>query len=230
MKPRRRFGLFAAFLLLLAACTAPGGPVLNPIGRSLSWFSYVGGEDVRARCGTDNRSQWRFVYNGQYDEEIRTYDVTDDIVGPGAILQARVAGRANLVTIDVLDPFGNWRGAVYQHLISTSERDGLARALGASGFGAASPKGLRLTSTDFYWAVSACEKGQFHFYAWRYPETDLAQLPFAKALFELDHTGVAVRAPRPYTAPPVDPTDAGARWSSFQLTVGTNGLILGPTL
>jgi hypothetical protein len=230
MKPRHWPALFAVLLLALAACTAPGGPVLNPIGRSLSWFSYVGGEDVRARCGTDNRSQWRFVYNGQYAEQIRTYDLTDDIVGPGAIFQARVAGQANLSTINLMDPFGNWRGAVYQHLISPAERDGIARALDASGFAAPSPKGLRLNSTGFYWAVSACEKGQFHFYAWRYPEADLARLPFVKALLDIDHTDVAFRAPQPYNPPPADPTDDAGRRGAFQLTVGTNGLVLGPTL
>jgi hypothetical protein len=219
---------FAALCGLLGSCAPPGGPVSNPVGRTLSWYSYVGGEDIRARCMPGSQDTLRFVYNGIYKEQVRTYDVTTDVVSPGAILQARVNGPSNLVSFDLSDPVGTWRGAAYQHFISPQERDGLAQALDASGFGRPAPNGLFLRSDWFYWAVSACRRGSFHFYAWQQPDDDLSKLAFIPALLALDKTGIDFNAPHQVYLGPFDPAQRAGN-AAFQLEVGANGLVLGPS-
>lgn len=218
----------AAFCGVLGGCAAPGGPVLNPVGRTLTWFSYVGGEDIRARCAPGGQDMLRFVYNGRYIEQVRTYDITADAVGPGAIFQARANGRSDVTTIDLGDPLGAWRGAVYQHYISAQERDAVVQALQASGFDRPSPRGLFLRSDAFYWAVSACRNGVFHFYAWQQPGDDLSRLAFVAVLLGLDKTGTEFNAPYEVALGPFDSTPQAGR-VRFQLEVGTNGLILGPS-
>lgn len=219
---------FAAFCGLLGGCAAPGGPVSNPVGRTLSWYSYVGGEDIRAGCVAGSRDMLRFVYNGRYTEQLRTYDVVTDVVSPGAIFKARVNGRSSLTSFDLSDPLSTWKGTIYQHFLSPDERDGLVQALAASGFNRPAPKGLNLRSDWFYWTVSACRNGSFHFYAWQQPDDDLSQLAFIPALLALDKTGADFNAPRPVNIGPFDPTSRAGN-VSFLLTVSENGLVHGPT-
>jgi len=219
-----------SFLGLALASTvsgcSTGGVVTNPIGRTFNWFSYVGGEDIRERCLPGTIDALRFVYNGRYIEQLRTYDITEDTVGPGAIFRARAIDRANLLSFNLLDPLAPWRGQVYQNLLSTEELGRINGALLASGFDRPSPKGLYLRSDAFYWTVSACRHGQFHFYAWQAPQDDLARLPFIAVLLELDQTGTQFNPPREVTLPPFDYTSQAGN-TRFQLEVGDNGLVQG---
>ena len=218
---------FAA-LALVFGCTGQGGPVLNPVGRTLTWFSYVGGADLRAACQPGAADALRFVYNGRYTDQVRTYDVTTDPVGPGAVFLARANDRSNILALNLSDPFGTWRGAVYQHFISLPERDALWQALAASGFNRPAPSGLYLRSDAYYWTVSACRQGVFHFYAWQEPGDDLTELAFVPVLLNLDKTGVDYNVPRDIPLGPFDPAPR-AHYVAFQLEVGNNGLIAGPS-
>src|SRR6185312_8011996 len=46
-----------------------------PVVRSLNWFGYVGGDDIRAACRPGGRSRVRLVYNALWEEQVRTYEV-----------------------------------------------------------------------------------------------------------------------------------------------------------
>src|SRR4051812_9607683 len=70
----------AAFGLTFAIATTawaqrPERNVDQPIVRSLNWFSYVGGDDIRAACRTGERSRVRLVYNALWEEQVRTYEL-----------------------------------------------------------------------------------------------------------------------------------------------------------
>ncbi|HYM31548.1 MAG TPA: hypothetical protein VEU47_09630 [Candidatus Cybelea sp.] len=226
---RTRPVLFAFFgSLLLSGCMATGGPTFNPVGRTLTWFSYVGGDDIRVRCVPGSLDVWRFVYNGHYMEQIRSYDMTADQLGPGAILQVRAAGRSTVLAMDLRDPFSVWRGQIDQRFLQANDRRKIVDALAASGFSGPAPEGLRLRSDAFYWAVSACQGGVFHFNAWQQPGTDLSRLAFIKTLLDVDRTGLPLNPPNDAVLPPYDPSPR-AGYVQFLLTVGKNGLVSGPT-
>ncbi|MDA0240525.1 MAG: hypothetical protein O3A84_10935, partial [Proteobacteria bacterium] len=86
---------------LLSACTYQGATVEgfgtdHPITRKFSWFSYVGGEDIRTACVTGAPDRYRFVYNAVYNEQVRSYDLVAS-PEPGRFdLKAAVSGEANL--------------------------------------------------------------------------------------------------------------------------------------
>jgi hypothetical protein len=46
--------------------------VSNPVQRSLTWFSYVSGDDIRKACLGGGRDNFRLVYKASYEKQIRT--------------------------------------------------------------------------------------------------------------------------------------------------------------
>jgi len=228
VQPRRWIlaGLFAA---VLAACAAQG-PVDDPIARNLSWYGYLGGEDIRAACGPGAADRYRFVYNAVWGEQTRTYDVT---ARPGGGVEiARVFGSANLLSLDPFDPQGPWRGQRSEVALDAAAFGRVARLL--PGEEAARP-GTWLRSEDFYWIASACRDGRFILQAWDSDTRDFDGLPFLKALLPADRTGVAPRPWKRMELPPFDPvrTRRGtgqATMQVFQVEVGENRLKVGPGL
>ncbi len=66
---------FALMLVIVvASCTYQGG-LENPVTRKFTWFSYVNGDDIRKVCAGLGADRYRFVYNGIYQRQTRTYDV-----------------------------------------------------------------------------------------------------------------------------------------------------------
>ncbi len=62
----------------------------NPAVRKVAWFSYLDGNDIReaARPGAPDR--FRLVYNGQYEKQIRSYEIT---AGESRIRAAPISSR-----------------------------------------------------------------------------------------------------------------------------------------
>ena len=87
-------------VLALAACAyRPGAD--NPVARSLTWFSYAGAGDIRAECRPGAADRLRLIYNGDYDEQVRSYDVTAVAAGGGMVeVEANGAGELLRVTIE----------------------------------------------------------------------------------------------------------------------------------
>jgi len=220
-----------AAILGLAGCVYRDGGIGNPITRKFQYFSYLGGDDIRRDCVAGAPARYRFVYNAVWDEQVRAYDLRRNADGSGAILETHVfGGVGNLAEgFNPLDPTGPWRGAASQKQLDENAYRTLIRAVEASGFGEPAPSGLSLPSWGFYWAVSACAAGQYHFNAWLYPSERFNRITFDKLLFAADGTGVAVNPPRPLNEAERNLSSNAYRndptFSHFEVKVGENGLV-----
>ena len=182
-------------VLALAGCTyRPGAD--NPVARSLTWFSYAGAGDIRADCRPGAADRMRLIYNGDYDEQVRSYDVT--ALAAGGKVEIRVRGPQDLTRgVLLFDLFGPWRAEGRLVRIAANELADLRRTLGDSGLARPAPDGLRLDSNEFYWLVSACLDGRFMVNAWKYPSPRFEALGFPAVLLRLDPTGIALNPPQP---------------------------------
>lgn len=188
----------AALLAATLAGCAYTGSIGEPVGRKFQWFSYIAGDDIKARCTATSPAQYRLVYNGHWDEQVRAYDLRRSVItGGGATLWTQVFGGGMAMnSISISDPQGPWRGQGAERRLSEDEYLQLIRAVEASGFGQPSPEGLRLDSWDFYWVVTACAGGRFHMNAWRAPSERFSAITFDRLLFGLDPTGTRVNPVR----------------------------------
>lgn len=180
--------------ILLAGCTYRGD-IDNPAVRKVSWFSYLDGTDIRTACAEGAADSYRLVYNGRYEEQLRSYEITADGAG-GAYLVARAKGGANAFDVSLDDVLAPWRWKRAEGRLSPAELQQFVALLEQSGQFAGAPDGLRLFSGDFYWVGSACRDGAFHYHAWAFSNDGFAQLRFAEFLFKHDQTGWAVNPPR----------------------------------
>lgn len=212
-------------LLVLAGCQT------NPLVRSLTWFRTLDGDDIRASCAAGGPDWYRFVYNADYEEQVRTYDLRRAGEG-GAELVVTVSRAPNLVDIRLDDPLGPWRpavtpvkvsGAPLEALIAAADRD-LARP---------APVGQNLPSYGYYWVMVACRDGAVTWKAWLHPMAGFADLAAPERLFALDPVAIPVRQPREVGIGPeggIVPRGRSTRderravLRTFNITVGANGL------
>jgi len=219
-----KLALAAAFTAALSGC-AYTGSIGEPVGRKFQWFSYIAGDDIKARCTAGSPAHYRLVYNANYHEQVRAYDLRRSVlVGEGAMLWTQVfGGPAPINNLTLSDPQEPWRGQGTQTRLTEDQYLTLIRAVEANGFGQPSPAGLRLDSWDFYWVVTACADGRFHMNAWRHPSDRFAALTFDKLLFGHDTTNVRVNPPR-RVEPALEKAKADRDGDFyFQLMVGQNG-------
>jgi hypothetical protein len=224
--------------LALSAC-AYQGHIDQPVTIKATWFSYLAGDDIRQTCAPNGLPRYRLVYNGSYEEQLRSYEVVA-LDGGGARLVARVLGpmRAFAVIRTPADVQAPWRWTKSETLLLPQEFADFKAALDQSGLRQRLDGTTDLLSTEFYWIVSACERGEFLFNAWRYGTERYASLRFPEVLLSYDETGTALNPPRP-----VDPLDrlqarrtVGRRASGdaaqvFRVKVGPDGLVgMGPYL
>jgi hypothetical protein len=191
----------------LAGCAYHGESktdIDNPAVQKFAWFSFVDGHDIREACAAQAAAgelkapaRYRLIYNGQYEEQLRVYEI-DAAPSGGGNLHVRAKGHTNLAdwwirdTADLLAP---WRWRESTAALSPAEMAQFRQLLGDSGFGSGAPQGLRLPSRDFYWVAAGCEAGQFHFYAWRAKGGRLDAAKFQDFLLRHDGTGLAFRPP-----------------------------------
>ena len=186
--------LVIAVTAALAGCSYHGD-IDNPIVRKVSWFSYLDGTDIRSACTDGAMDRYRLVYNGRYEEQLRSYEVTAD-GGGGAYLVARAKGPANALRVGLDDVLAPWRWQRAEARLSPAEFRQFVDSLQQSGMFAGAPVGERLFSGDFYWVASACRDGKFHYHAWLYSADRFARTPFIGFLFKHDSTGLSVNPPR----------------------------------
>jgi hypothetical protein len=218
---------------MLAACTYSGG-IDNPLVRRFTWFSYVAADDLRKSCAPGAPRQYRLVYNANWDEQVRAYDLRQSFTGDGSgTLFTQVFGGygLNVSSLSLSDPLANARGDSGRVVVPPDTFQAIVRALDESGFPEPAPKGLRLESWDFYWVVAACIDGRFHFNAWRYPSPRFDSIKFDRWLFAVDGTGVPPnpvrkvdRAEQFYNSEPTRQRTYGGTSYTFELIVGDNGL------
>ena len=82
-------------LFVVTGCTTYTGSADNPLARSFTWFSYVAGDDIKAECTSESRDHFRFVYNANYEQQIRAYDLKG--VEGGADFAARARNESGNV-------------------------------------------------------------------------------------------------------------------------------------
>lgn len=229
-------GLLALFGL--AACTYQGH-IDQPVTLKATWYSYLAGDDLRRTCGAGGPPRYRLVYNGRYEEQVRSYDLAG-LEGGGARLVSRVVGpmQALAVVRDPLDLQDPWRWTKSETRLSPQAFADFKARLEQSGLRQRQSGTRDLLSTEFYWIVSGCEGGQFLFNAWRFGTEAYAALRFPEVLLAHDETGVALNPPR--AADPLDRLRArrplgqrggGDRVHLFRVKVGPDGLVgMGPYL
>jgi hypothetical protein len=221
-------------LIVLTALTIAGcqyaGPAGNPVTRNLTWFDYVGGENLKEACGPGASTRLRFVYNGIYDEQIRSYDVHELPGGRGAALSAWARGDRDLTKgVQFPNLWSPWQGKRVESVISPQTMSDLRGALRRDGFTSFKPVGLRLSSDEFYWVVTGCLDGRFHGNAWMYPSDRFETLVFPGILLANDRTGIDFGKARPVIPREDDPAryvdDKNLSYGTFELQLGANGIV-----
>ncbi|MBT3334222.1 MAG: hypothetical protein HN394_22185 [Rhodospirillaceae bacterium] len=181
------FSIVAA--LGLAACTTFDGSADNPAERSLTWFSYVAGDDIRAACTADSPDQYRFVYNAVYERQIRAYDLRLGAVG--ADQNSRARNRAgNVANFQFRNPLGPWELRRSDARLADVEVAAIVDGLQRDVANAPASAGQRLRSNKFYWAVAACQSGEFRLHAFEQDRVAIQSLAFRTPLLAHDMTGV----------------------------------------
>ena len=207
MVQRAHRACIAALMLIVAwmsGCTYSGRD--DAISQRFTWYSYMNGDDIRAECEPGSLDRYRFVHNGVYIKQARTYDIAPD-PGFGFVLKARVLGPSDLSNVVIQDPLGTlahdpldllalFAGVARSTGLGSRDIDALDAALAGSGFFQPAPSGLYLRSEDFFWVGVACVGGRLAFNAWKYPSSRFDNLTFPRLLFAWDSTGVAVNPPR----------------------------------
>jgi hypothetical protein len=203
-----------------------------PIVRSVSWFGYVGGDDIRAACQPGTRSHIRLIYNALWEEQVRSYDLFPQPDGTAGLNVGVLAEQGNVATLSIsngLDLTNPWRMKKSQRLLSAGEMRDLLSALQASAAFGPPRDGLRLPDNDFWWAISSCRDGVWGFQAYHYPTDGFAHVKFADRLWAFDEVHVPINKPR--TLEPAEfrrdfdrhsaQRGRGDRW---MLVVGKDGL------
>ena len=225
-----RYSVLGLAAIALVGCTYSGG-IDEPFARKFSWFSYAAGDDIKAKCTADTPPTYRLIYNANWNEQVRAYDVRRSVIqGGGAKLSSRVFGGygGNVGRFAMNDVSAPWRGPSRDASLTEEQYLQLIRAVEASGFGEPAPEGTRLDSWDFYWLVAACAGGQFHYNAWKFPSDRWNRIAFDKVLFALDDTGARVNPPRKMDSAEQyflsSAQNAKTYGYTFQVVVGRDGL------
>ena len=225
-------------MLALSACSYQGY-IDQPVTIKATWYSYLAGDDIRRTCVPNGLPRYRLIYNGRYEEQLRSYEVVA-LDGGGARLVARVLGpmRASAVIRDPSDLQAPWRWTESETRLSPQAFADFKAVLDQSGLRQRVDGTRDFLSTEFYWIVSGCEHGEFLFNAWRFGTERYASLKFPEVLLSYDETGIALNPPRPPS--PLDRLGTqratGQRGSHdaphlFRIKVGPDGLVgMGPYL
>lgn len=205
----RQISALGMAALLLGACAynsagnqGAGTGIDNPIERKFTWFSYLDAADIRNSCAAGGPDQYRIVYNGQYYDHVRTYEVTRS---PKPQILARARGTSGNLTQMSFGSFdellGPWNFRRSEAALSDADWSKLRDLLHQSGFADGDQAGLRLHSQDFYWLVAGCEAGQFHFNAWadKPRAISLNRTNFLDFLLKHDSTGIGYKPPQTVT-------------------------------
>ena len=175
-----------------SACTTYQGTPTNPVERSLTWFSFLAGDDIRAACRSGGADHYRFVYNGIYKVQIRAYELTP--TPGGADLTVRARGRSGVVNRFALDkPFGPWELLQSRARLDNPTAAAIVEAYARAVASSPPSAGQQFDSNEYYWIVASCSAGSFKLNAFLDPKVDINALEFPKRLLAHDESGVPFR-------------------------------------
>lgn len=187
-----RIFLLGVAVLGLGACTTYRGLPANPVERSLTWFSYLAGDDVRAACKAGGPDHYRFVYNGIYEVQIRGYELTP--ASDGAELTVRARGPSGLLNRFTFDnPFGPWELIHSRAVLSNTQAAAIVDAYSEAVAASPPSAGQLLESNEYYWIAASCSAGKFSLHGFVDPRVDVNALEFPKLLLAHDGSGVPFR-------------------------------------
>ena len=185
-------------LLFLGACA--GLEEDHPVSRKFNWFGHLGGADIRAACVAGAPERYRFVYNGIYVEQVRSYDILGTNATAYHRLKVAVAEQADITDIitelarpDIFQP---WRPRIGSAILSSETVRNMKSVLEGDDFFTSKPPERGISSIEFYWGVSACLDGQFHYNAYIWPSDRFRNLAFPSLLKSWDKTKIAINSPR----------------------------------
>jgi hypothetical protein len=206
-----------------AAQTRYEGMTDPPILRSLYWFRYVAGRDIRDLCVPGSPLRLRVVYNALFNDQVRTYDIERRPDGTARIMARAYVDIGNVSQIGVSrlgDLMAPWEPKRSERVLAPAELARLMHALQDSAAFGPPPRGLELPSNDFWWTVASCRDGRWGFQAYHHPTDGFARIRFADVLYAFDGTGVRPSAPRR-----LEPAEfRGERTRNWRLAVGADGL------
>ena len=199
----------------------------------MNWFSYVGGDDIRAACQPGSRNRVRLIYNALWEEQVRTYEIFLQPDGTAGLTVGVLADQGFVTQLLLSSPSditGPWRMRKSERLLDAAETRELMGLFKASAAFGPPRDGLRLPDNDFWWTVASCRDGVWGFQAYHYPTDGFVNVKFAAKLFSWDGVKVPVNMPRklePWElrrdplAPRGRIDGRGDRW---MLVVGNDGL------
>ncbi len=194
--------LLVAVMGFLSACAYTGADegFYKPVTRKLTWFSYVAGDDIRQQCAAFVQDQYRLVYNGVYDEQIRAYHFVGSGESGRYNLRIQVTEEADLSSLDTElaspDLLQPWRPRESSTNLPQRDFELFVRALKSSKFFDSVPPMEKLPSIGFYWVVSGCTANKFHINAYLWPSKRYRNIVFPKLLSTWDFTGIPINPPR----------------------------------
>lgn len=183
--------------------------------RTFSWFSYLDGSSLRRDCAQSEADSYRLVYNADFTEQVRTYDLVvprgttsqgSPASGrPYALLKSHVFTYGPLVQIGGAI-VGSYEASIWaQRTVPIAAVTPILAALEKSGFGAAGdgtdarPASGELRSDSYYWLVSGCVDRKFRISAWSNLDAEFSSVAFAPKILALDETAIPIRLPQPAT-------------------------------
>ena len=184
--------LLCVAVLGLGACTTYRGLPTNPVERSLTWFSYLAGDDLQAACKAGGPDHYRFVYNGIYEVQIRGYELTPTSDGAELTVRARgPSGLFNRFTFD--NPFGPWELTHSRAVLGNAQAAAIVDVYGEAVAASPPSAGQQADSNEYYWIVAGCSAGKFALNVFVDPMVDVNALEFPKRLLAHDGSGVPFR-------------------------------------
>ncbi len=176
---------------LLAACEAGTNLNPDPVGRTLTWFSYLNGDDIRRSCRPGAPDHLRLVYNAVNVEQVRTYDVQR--VADGARMAIRVLQGFDVRDWNLGNVLSPWQGQSATVTLRPADFDQLLRAtIAAKGV----PVRTELPSWHFWWLAVGCIDGAMGFKAFLWPEPGYPDQSIVPLLMAWDATGIPFNLPR----------------------------------
>lgn len=212
----------------MTACTY-AGPADNLGSQRATWFSYLNGDDIRSVCEPGAPDRYRMIYNANFTDQVRGYDLVR-LPDGGAILHQVVDRGIRFTAGEGIEPLRIGAPSHARTPLTAEETDSMLTALNDSGAFVPPPVGLRLFSKSHYWVVTGCRDGAYFLTAFRNPSPAFDAIRFDDLLYAHDRTGEPLpRGPLPNSVvgdsrcrdkddgrpdPPV----------CFALTVGADGL------
>ena len=189
---------------------------------SNTWASFISGQDIKASCNAGTPDTYRFVYNAEFTEHVRLYEMYD--AGDGSAVLTIIVRGPTRIGSDPARIAGRVSGKRSVNGLAPFERNSLVQTLISSGF-TSSPlaQGTVLPSDGHFWVVSGCRDGAFTVNAWIYPSDRWDGITFPGMLGQLDFTNIRFNPLETRTESQRAAARTGDTAQAFDIRFGSDG-------